>query len=103
MTTAPLGPKPTTPGVDQLVWLIQAAAGGALPAEEFVAAFRRDYEELEVQGRVKYASKEQARLIWDVLWDLEYYSPDPAREAAPADWHTLDQVVKTVQRVAARL
>lgn len=103
MSNAPLGPKPVTPGVEQLVWLIQAAAGGALPMQEFVDTFRRDYESLEVEGRVHYASKEQARLIWDVLWDLEYFSPDPAREANPSDWHGIEQVARTVERVAARL
>ncbi len=98
-----LDPHPPPPGVDQLVWLIRAADTGEVQPEAFIKSFRAAYEAIEAIGRVGYASKEQARLIWDVLWSLEYYSPDPSKEARPDDWNSLETVLKTVHRTAQKL
>ncbi len=103
MPETALGPFPSETSVEQLIWLIHATAGGQLNAAEFVDRFRQAHEKLEAQGRIRYTSKDQARLIWDVLWDLEYYSPDPNREETPGEWHSADEVLKSVKRVAARL
>lgn len=94
---------PTEPDVQRLVDLIMAAARGEQETSVFIKTFQRTYESLESQGRIHYASKEQARLIWDVLWDLEYYSTDPSAQEDPAEWHTLAEIEKTIQRVAAKL
>jgi|CXWL01.1.fsa_nt_gi hypothetical protein len=94
---------PSPSNTDELVRLIQDAASGAITPESFIRLFRETHEALERAGRVRYASKEQARLIWDVLWDLEYYSPNPSKEARPEDWHTLDRVMKTVKHSAEKL
>ncbi|MBI3243237.1 MAG: hypothetical protein HYZ49_13185 [Chloroflexi bacterium] len=88
---------------DELVRLIQDAASGAIAPEMFLRLFRETHEVLERAGRVRYASKEQARLIWDVLWDMEYCSPDPSKEARPGDWHTADHLMKTVKHTAEKL
>lgn len=103
MPQSPLGPFPTQPGVDQLVWLIRAADAGEVQPEAFIQKFRDTYESIEANGRVGYASKDQARLIWDVLWSLEYYSPDPSKESRPDDWNTLEAVMKIVHRTAQKL
>jgi hypothetical protein len=103
MTHSALGPFPSQTSVDQLVWLIRAAANEVITAADFVKAFRDVHEAIESTSRIRYASKEQARLIWDVLWDLEYYSPDPAHEENPEEWHTLEVVMKTVKRVGPKL
>jgi hypothetical protein len=94
---------PSQLGVDQLVWLIRAAASGGMEPQDFVTSFRDVHEALEASGRVQYLSKEQARLIWDVLWELEFYSPDPSREKTPEDWNSIEMVMKTVERVAGKL
>ncbi len=88
---------------DELVRLIQDAASGEVAPERFMRLFRETHEALERAGRVRYASKEQARLIWDVLWDIEYCSPDPAKEERPGDWHTTDHLMKTVRHSAEKL
>jgi hypothetical protein len=90
-------------GADQLVRLIHAAAAREIGPQDFVESFRDLHEALEASGRVRYASKEQARLIWDVLWELEFYSPDPSREPHPEEWNTIEMVMKTVERVAGKL
>ena len=90
-------------GVPQLVWLIEQVASDQLPVEELVRSFRDVHESIERLGRPKYRSKEEARLIWDILWMLEFYSPDPAQETDPGEWHTADEVLAEVQRVAKRL
>jgi hypothetical protein len=94
---------PTKPDVNQLIWLIQATDAGAVDPQEFIKAFRDVYEAIEAKGQMGYASPEQGQLIWDVLWDLEYYSPDPSKEANPDAWRSLDTVLKTVKRVARKL
>lgn len=89
--------------VNQLVQLIHAAAAGQIAPQAFVDSFREVHEAVEAVGRVHYASKEQARLIWDVLWELEYYSPDPAGQERPEEWNSIEAVMKTVKRVAGKL
>ena len=103
MADSPLGPFPTHPGVDQLVWLIRAAAASEITLPDFIKSFRAVHEAVESAGRIKYASYEQARLIWDVLWDLEYYSPDPEKEESPEEWTSAETVMKTVKRAAEKL
>jgi len=96
--------NPSSPSnTDELVRLIQDAASGVITPESFIRLLRETHEALERAGRVRYASKEQARLIWDVLWDLEYCSPDPSKEARPSDWHTVAHLMKTVKHTAEKL
>ena len=94
---------PAEPGIVQLRWLIAHVAAGQLPVTALLNAFRGLHEAIERQGRPAYRSKEEARLIWDVLWALEFYSPDPAREANPAEWNDAAAVLAEVQRVGRRL
>ena len=54
---------------------------------------------MEHAGRPAYRSKDEARLIWDVLWALEFYSPDPAREPNPAEWNDAEAILAEVRRV----
>jgi hypothetical protein len=90
-------------GLAQLRQLIAQVAGGALPVETLIGSFRRLHETVEGAGRPAYRSKEEARLIWDILWALEFYSPNPAREANPAEWNDSAAVLEEVQRVNERL
>jgi len=94
---------PPEPGVAQLRWYIESVASGALPVEELIRSFRSLHETLEQVERNKYASKEEARLIWDVLWALEFYSPDPSKEQNPEEWNDAAAVWAEVKRVAERL
>jgi hypothetical protein len=104
MTAAePLPGLPPEQGVAQLRWLIQRVAAGELPVQVLISNFRSFYESLERLGRPQYRSKEEARLIWDVLWVLEFYSADPARETDPSEWNTADQVMAVVREAARRL
>jgi len=106
MSTQPesaLGPFPTVIGIEQLVWLIRAAAVGEVSPEEFVKSFRDVHEMIESVGKARYESKEQARLIWDVLWEVEWYSPNPYAEERPEEWTTLEGVMRTVKRSAKAL
>ncbi len=102
-----LPPQPDSPaglpGIAQLRWLIEHVAAGQLPVTALLHAFRGLYEAIERQGRPLYRSKEEARLIWDVLWALEFYSPDPSREANPAEWNDADALLAEVQRAGRRL
>lgn len=101
----PQADRPAQPasGIDQLRRLIEAVAAGQAPIADLLGAFRGLHEAIERQGRPAYRSKEEARLIWDVLWALEFYSPDPAREANPAEWNDAAAVLAEVQRVGRRL
>ncbi len=94
---------PPETGVAQLRWLIQRVAAGELPVQALIANFRALYESVERLGRPQYRSKEEARLIWDVLWVLEFYSPDPARESDPSEWNSAAGVLEVVQDAAQRL
>ena len=55
--------------------------------QALIGNFRNLYEGVEQLGRPSYRSKEEARLIWDILWVLEFYSPDPGRESNPSEWN----------------
>ena len=87
-------------GIAELRWLIQQTAAGAVPVDELIASFRTVYEG---DDRHQYRSKEEARLIWDVLWALEFYSPDPNGERDPSEWNDAPAVLATVQEAARRL
>jgi hypothetical protein len=100
------GPLPGLPpekGIAQLRWLIQRVAAGDLPVQALIANFRALYEGVEQLGRPQYRSKEEARLVWDLLWVLEFYSPDPARESDPSEWNSAAGVLEVVQEAARRL
>jgi hypothetical protein len=94
---------PPETGIAQLRWLIQRVAAGDLPLAALIANFRALYEGIERLGRPQYGSKEEARLIWDVLWVLEFYSPEPARESDPSEWNSAAVVLEVVQEAARRL
>ena len=95
----PLPDMPAQPGLGQLHWLIQQVAEGRLPVGELIANFRLLHEAMERGGRPQYRSKDEARLIWDVLWALEFYSSDPSREPNPSEWNDDAAVLTEVQRV----
>jgi hypothetical protein len=94
---------PPERGIAQLRWLIERAATGDLPVQTLIENFRPLYEGVERSGRPQYRSKEEARLVWDVLWALEFYSPDPARESDPSEWNSAAGVLEVVQDAARRL
>lgn len=98
-------PITSGPGAEEhMRRLIQNAAEGGLAMEEFIPAFREARRQAECAGvRPQYCSKEEARLIWDVLWALEFYSPKPAQEERPADWNDIKVVAAEVKRAARRL
>jgi hypothetical protein len=94
---------PPEKGIAQLCWLIQHVAAGDLPVQTLISNFRVVYEDVERSGRPQYRSKEEARLVWDVLWVLEFYSPDPTRESDPSEWNSAAGVLAVVQDAARRL
>lgn len=94
---------PHEPGVEQLRWFIQEVAAQRLPVSELLQHFRATHEAIERLGRPRYRSKDEARLVWDVLWALEFYSPDPTQEKFPAEWNSADMVLAEVQRAAAHM
>lgn len=94
---------PAERGVPQLYWLIEAVRRGQLPVEELIRVFRPLHEAIEQTGRPDYRSKEEARLIWDLLWALEFYSPDPSRERNPHEWNDADAIRAEVERIGQRL
>jgi hypothetical protein len=94
---------PPEKGVAQLRWLIERVAAGALPLAALIDNFGNLYESIERMGRPQYHSKEEARLIWDVLWVLEFYSPAPERESDPSEWNSAAAVLEVVQDAARRL
>lgn len=94
---------PAQANVAQLRWLITHVADGRLPVEELIAHFRAIHESIEKEGRPEYQSKDEARLIWDVLWALEFYSPDRMSEKHPFEWNDASDVLEVVKRVAADL
>jgi hypothetical protein len=103
-TAPPPDPAERTPGsLAELRQLIAQVAGGTLPVQNLIGSFRRLHESVERSGRPAYRSKEEARLIWDVLWALEFYSAEPSREANPAEWNDAAAVLEEVQRVNERL
>jgi hypothetical protein len=87
-------------GLPELRWLIAQTAAGVLPVETFIGRFGAVYERMD---RPAYRSKEEGRIIWDVLWVLEFYSPDPSREPDPSEWNDAAAVLAVVQESARRL
>ena len=94
---------PDEVGVDQLRWYITQTARDALSIHEFIAGFRAVHEAAERAGHPEYASQEEARAIWDVLWAVEFCSADISREDHPEDWYIPEEVLVTVKRAAAQL
>jgi hypothetical protein len=94
---------PATPGVPQMRWYIAQTAAGALSIDEFLTNFRPLHEAVERDGPPQFASSEEARAIWDVLWAVEFCSADVAREEHPEDWYSPEQVLGIVKRAAALL
>ena len=71
--------------------------------QTLIDSFRRRHESIERSGQPVYRSKDEARLIWDILWALEFYSPDPSRQTNPAEWNDDAAILEEVQRVNERL
>ncbi len=94
---------PPQPGADQLRWYIQRTADGVLSIQEFVADFRAVHEASEHRGPPVYASPEEARAIWDVLWAVEFCSANITQENNPEDWYIPDEVLAVVKRAARQL
>jgi hypothetical protein len=94
---------PLEPGVTQLRWYIQHTADGVLNIREFLQDFRRLHESVERHGPPAYASPEEARAIWDVLWAVEFCSPDASEKDNPEDWYIPEEVLLIVQRAAKHL
>jgi hypothetical protein len=90
-------------GLPALRQLIAQVAGGALPVQTLIVTFRHLHESMERSGQPVYRSKDEARLIWDILWALEFYSPDPRHQANPAEWNDDAAILEEVQRVNERL
>jgi len=94
---------PTEPGIGQLRWYITQTAAGALTIQEFLADFRALHEAIEKIGHPDYTSKDEARAIWDVLWAVEFCSPDVSKEENPDDWYNPEEVLVVVKRTAEKL
>jgi len=94
-------PKETSPA--QLRWYILQTAQGTLSIQEFLAEFRNLHEAIERVGAPEYASPEEAKAIWDVLWAVEFCSTDIAKEDNPEDWYIPEEVLTIVKRAAEKL
>lgn len=94
---------PPQPGADQLRWHIQRTADGILSIQEFVADFRAVHRASEHRGPPVYASPEEARAIWDVLWAVEFCSANSTQEKPPEDGYILDEALAVVKRAARQL
>lgn len=94
---------PARPGVDQLRWYIRQTAAGVLTVDELLRDFRALHETVERSGNPEYHNPEEARAVWDVLWAVEFCSPDPAREDSPEDWYIPAEVLVIVRRAAEKL
>ena len=98
--TQPLSPRAST---QELVRLIREAAAGRLPAAEFIQAFGAEHDALERAGGARYASPEQARLIWDVLWAVAFYAPNLSQAEDLEAALPAEAVMLIVRRVADKL
>jgi hypothetical protein len=94
-------PAETSP--KQLRWYILETARGNLTIQEFLADFRNLHEAIERSGPPEYASPEEAKAIWDVLWAVEFCSTDIAKEDNPEDWYIPEEVLTIVKRAAEKL
>ena len=94
---------PASPSSAPLRALIQSAAEGHLALETFISSLHAARVQAELAGPIRYRSKEEARLIWDLLWALEFYSPAPALEARPEEWNDGRAIMAEILRVGQRL
>ena len=94
---------PAQPGVGQLRWYITQTANGVLTIHEFLQDFRQLHERVEQAGSPEYASQEEARAVWDVLWAVEFCSRDISKEENPEDWYIPEEVLTVVKRAAKAL
>jgi hypothetical protein len=100
----PYATFPAEPGAEQMRWLIQHAAEGRLAIEEFIPVFQAAHERAKRSGkRPTYRSKEETRLIGDVLLALEFYSPEPSQEENPKEWNDIKALTAEVRRAARHL
>lgn len=90
-------------GVGQLRWYIRQTAAGVLTIREFLDDFRRVHEAVEHAGAVQYASPEESRAIWDVLWAMEFSTEDLSKKETPEDWHIPEEVLAVIQRAEKHL
>ena len=91
---------PAEASVNQLRWYILKTADGTLTIQEFLKEFRNLHEALERSGPPEYASPDEARAIWDVLWAVEFCSLDVSKEDTPEDWYIPEEVLAVVKRAA---
>lgn len=94
---------PTEIGVAQLRWYIRQVAAGVLTVDEFLAEVRQVHEAVEKLGQPQYATPEEARAIWDVLWAVEFCSKDIGAEENPEDWYIPAEVLVIVKRALDKL
>ena len=94
---------PANPDVGQLRWYIQQTARGTLTIQEFLEDFRKVHEAIERAGPPEYASRDEAKAIWDVLWAVEFCSLDISKEENPEDWYIPEEVMAVVKRAATKL
>ncbi|MBL8046532.1 MAG: hypothetical protein JNL09_08325 [Anaerolineales bacterium] len=94
---------PPEPGIEQLRWYIRQTAEGKITIHEFIAQFRKVHEAAEQAGRVQFATPEEARAVWDVLWAVEFSATDLSQKENPEDWQIPEEVLVVVQRVAKHL
>jgi hypothetical protein len=94
---------PIKPSPSQLRWYILETAKGNLSIQEFLADFRNLHEMIERVGPPEYASRDEAKAIWDVLWAVEFCSPDITQEEDPEDWYIPEEVLVIVKRAAEKL
>jgi hypothetical protein len=74
-----------------------------LSIQELLADFRSLHEAIERAGAPEYASPQEAKAIWDVLWAVEFCSPDISKEENPEDWYIPEEVLTIVRRSAEKL
>jgi hypothetical protein len=94
---------PANPDVGQLRWYIRQTASGTLTIQEFLEDFRKVHEAIERAGPPEYASRDEAKAIWDVLWAVEFCSLDISKEENPEDWYIPEEVMAVVKRAATKL
>lgn len=96
---------PKTTDVQRLILLIHAAAANEIAPQDFMANFRKVHEQIENEGRPRYESQEQARLIWDVLWEVEFYENPSARidDIADPTPKPLEEIMQLVKKTSGRL
>jgi len=94
---------PRETGPAQLRWFILQTAKGVLSIQELLADFRSLHEAIERAGAPEYASPQEAKAIWDVLWAVEFCSPDISKEENPEDWYIPEEVLTIVRRSAEKL